>query len=168
MRGTADCKCLARYRSLINCTLLLVLDGNTMANLPIRSSYSGYQPSPLHGCRHFCAAEAPLGQGSCERRSKRGIVPSSSCRLNLWSLQSEEGTLTVYTPGKAFKTAVWWVRVPRGSSNVTGDLHLVVAPFFSTVVLNNVDTDVARRNATALRRPDVHPTQSRRGGVVRE
>ena len=47
-------------------------------------------------------------------------------------------------------------------------LHLVVAPFLSTVVLNNVDTDVGRRNATALRRPNVLPTQSRRGGVVRE
>ena len=35
---------------------------------------------------------------------------------------------------------MWWGRVPRGSSNVTRDLHLVVAPFFSTVVLNNVDT----------------------------
>ena len=28
--------------------------------------------------------------------------------------------------------------------------------------------DVGRRNATVLRRPDVYPTQSRRGGVVRE
>ena len=31
-----------------------------------------------------------------------------------------------------------------------------VAPFLSTVVLNNVDTDVGRRNATVLRRPDVY------------